>query len=124
MMSMSPTQGISQQHPFALSPTSPTSTRGFKRSASTDDENEHGDGDTRPSSARRNTAVKRACNECRQQKVSARACWSDGRGWVCDVQADAPIAASTTASSGRISEEALLAAPNISSLLHPLTAPF
>jgi hypothetical protein len=69
--SMSPTQGIasSSQHPFAISPTSPTSTRGFKRSASTDDEHENGDADTRPSSARRNNAVKRACNECRQQKV-------------------------------------------------------
>jgi hypothetical protein len=66
--SASPTQGISQ-HAFAISPTSPTSTRGFKRSASSDDDQENGDGDTRPSS-RRNTAVKRACNECRQQKVS------------------------------------------------------
>jgi hypothetical protein len=68
--SMSPTtpgfHGL--PHPFA-SPTS-THTRGFKRSASSDDE-ENGDGDTRPSSSsRRNTAVKRACNECRQQKVS------------------------------------------------------
>lgn len=65
-LSMSPTtpQGI-LQHPFATSPTS-AHTRGFKRSASTDDEQD--DGDTRPSS-RRNTAVKRACNECRQQKV-------------------------------------------------------
>ena len=68
--SMSPTtpglQGL--PHPFA-SPNS-THTRGFKRSASSDDD-ENGDGDTRPSSSsRRNTAVKRACNECRQQKVS------------------------------------------------------
>jgi hypothetical protein len=69
--SMSPTtpgfNGL--PHPFA----SPTNTyaRGFKRSASSDDE-ENGDGDTRPSSSsRRNTAVKRACNECRQQKVSS-----------------------------------------------------
>jgi hypothetical protein len=69
LSSMSPTQGLSQ-HAFAISPTSPTSTRGFKRSASSDEEQENGDGDTRPSSARRNTAVKRACNECRQQKVS------------------------------------------------------
>ncbi|KAH3904297.1 hypothetical protein HBI56_008840 [Parastagonospora nodorum] len=60
---------MSAQHPFAISPTSPTSTRGFKRSASSDDDNENGDGDTRPSSSRRNTAVKRACNECRQQKL-------------------------------------------------------
>jgi hypothetical protein len=85
--SASPTQGISQ-HPFALSPTSPTSTRGFKRSASSDDDQENGDGDTRPSSSRRNTAVKRACNECRQQKVrlcapealcaGARSCCSAG----------------------------------------------
>jgi len=65
---MSPTQGMNH-HPFAISPTSPTSTRGFKRSASSDEENENGE-DGRPSS-RRNTAVKRACNECRQQKVSA-----------------------------------------------------
>lgn len=49
-----------------------THSRGFKRSAaaSTDDEGDN-EGDTRPSSSsRRNTAVKRACNECRQQKVS------------------------------------------------------
>lgn len=72
MISMSPKQGMSQ-HPYAISPTSPTSTRGFKRSASSDEENENGD-DTRPSSARRNTAVKRACNECRQQKVSSLFC--------------------------------------------------
>jgi hypothetical protein len=67
--SMSPTTPVLHglPHPFA----SPTNTqRGFKRSASSDDE-ENGDGDTRPSSSsRRNTAVKRACNECRQQKVS------------------------------------------------------
>ena len=64
-------------HPFGTSPTSAhthtlthTHTRGLKRSASTDDEGDH-EGDTRPSSSsRRNTAVKRACNECRQQKVS------------------------------------------------------
>jgi hypothetical protein len=68
LSSMSPTQGLSQ-HPFVLSPTSPASTRGFKRSASSDEEQENGD-DARPSSSRRNTAVKRACNECRQQKVS------------------------------------------------------
>jgi hypothetical protein len=69
MISMSSTQGLAQ-HPFALSPTSPTSTRGFKRSASSDEDDQNGDGDSRPHSARRNTAVKRACNECRQQKVS------------------------------------------------------
>lgn len=68
--SMSPTtpgtQGL--PHPFASPNT--TSARGFKRSASSDDE-ENGDGEARPSSSsRRNTAVKRACNECRQQKVS------------------------------------------------------
>jgi transcriptional regulatory protein LEU3 len=66
---MSPTQGTPAHHAFAISPTSPTSVRGFKRSASSDEEHENGD-DTRPSSSsRRNTAVKRACNECRQQKV-------------------------------------------------------
>ena len=68
--SMSPTTpGLpGLPHPFQ-SPNS-THTRGFKRSASSDDD-ENGDGDTRPSSSsRRNTAVKRACNECRQQKVS------------------------------------------------------
>ena len=69
--SMSPTtpgfNGL--PHPFA-SPTN-THTRGFKRSASSHDE-ENGDGDTRPSSpSRRHPAVKRACNECRQQKVSS-----------------------------------------------------
>lgn len=72
MLSISPTtpgtQGI-LQHPFGASPQS-AHTRGFKRSASTDDENDN-DGESRPSS-RRNTAVKRACNECRQQKVSNR----------------------------------------------------
>lgn len=71
-LSLSPTTPLAQglsHHSFA-SPTS-AHTRGFKRSASTDDEHENGDGDTRPSSSsRRNTAVKRACNECRQQKVS------------------------------------------------------
>jgi hypothetical protein len=60
-------QGLSQ---YANTAISPTSTRGFKRSVSSDDEGENGDGDTRPSSSRRNTSVKRACNECRQQKVS------------------------------------------------------
>lgn len=69
-LSLSPTTPLAQglsHHPFA----SPTSAypRGFKRSASTDDEHENGDADTRPSSSRRNTAVKRACNECRQQKL-------------------------------------------------------
>ena len=46
--------------------------RGFKRSASSEDDDFHnGDADgSRPASARRNIAVKRACNECRQQKVS------------------------------------------------------
>ena len=70
-LSMSPTtpHGL-LQHPYATSPTS-ANTRGFKRAASSDGEDEHGEGDTRPSSSsRRNTAVKRACNECRQQKVS------------------------------------------------------
>lgn len=68
MLSIRPTtpngaQG-SLQHSF--SPAS-AHARGFKRSASTDDDQDH-DGETRPSS-RRNTAVKRACNECRQQKL-------------------------------------------------------
>jgi hypothetical protein len=46
--------------------------RGFKRSASSEDDDfQNGDADgSRPASARRNIAVKRACNECRQQKVS------------------------------------------------------
>ncbi|KAH9862383.1 hypothetical protein J1614_011038 [Plenodomus biglobosus] len=68
MLSISPTTPNGApgnlQHPF--SPPS-AHARGFKRSASTDDEQDN-DGDTRPSS-RRNTAVKRACNECRQQKL-------------------------------------------------------
>lgn len=57
---------------FANSP--PTQQRGFKRSASSEDDDfANGDGDSsRPLSARRNIAVKRACNECRQQKVRVR----------------------------------------------------
>ena len=54
---------------FANSPQ--TQQRGFKRSASSDDDDfQNGDADgSRPPSGRRNIAVKRACNECRQQKV-------------------------------------------------------
>jgi len=75
MMSMSdqlspttPGNGL-PAHGFANSP--PSQQRGFKRSASSEDDDfANGDGDgTRPLSARRNIAVKRACNECRQQKV-------------------------------------------------------
>ena len=56
---------------FANSPHSQTQQRGFKRSASSDDDDfQNGDADgSRPPSGRRNIAVKRACNECRQQKV-------------------------------------------------------
>lgn len=79
MMSMSdqlspttPGTGLPPQG-FASSPQHQQ--RGFKRSASSEDDDNYQNGDadgTRPSSARRNIAVKRACNECRQQKVSLR----------------------------------------------------
>ncbi|KAF1931090.1 Zn(II)2Cys6 transcriptional activator [Didymella exigua CBS 183.55] len=54
---------------FAGSP--PGQPRGFKRSASSEDDDfANGDAEgSRPASARRNMAVKRACNECRQQKL-------------------------------------------------------
>ena len=77
MMSMSdqlspttPGTGLPPQG-FASSPQHQQ--RGFKRSASSDDDDHYQNGDAdgaRPPSARRNIAVKRACNECRQQKVS------------------------------------------------------
>jgi transcriptional regulatory protein LEU3 len=59
---------------FATSP--PTQQRGFKRSASSEDDDfANGDAEgSRPASARRNIAVKRACNECRQQKVRPSRC--------------------------------------------------
>lgn len=78
MMSMSdqlspttPGAGLPLQG-FVTSP--PGLQRGFKRSASSEeDDYQNGDADgSRPTSARRNIAVKRACNECRQQKVSLR----------------------------------------------------
>jgi hypothetical protein len=81
MMSMSeqlspttPGHGLPPQG-FATSPASqPSQQRGFKRSASSDEDDfQNGDAEgSRPASARRNMAVKRACNECRQQKVSLR----------------------------------------------------
>lgn len=51
---------------------SPTSARSqtFKRPASSDDE-ENGDAANARPGSRRSTVVKRACNECRQQKVRA-----------------------------------------------------
>ena len=51
---------------------SPTSARShtFKRPASSDDE-ENGDASNARPGSRRSTVVKRACNECRQQKVRA-----------------------------------------------------
>jgi hypothetical protein len=107
--SASPTQGISQ-HAFAISPTSPTSTRGFKRSASSDDDQENGDGDTRPSS-RRNTAVKRACNECRQQKVSLMVFYMPVRGrkkLLCGCIA--PVAALRPTGAGRIESHRIASA--------------
>jgi len=66
----SPTGSLAQGISYANTALSPTSTRNLKRSVSSDDEGENGDGDARPSSSRRHTSVKRACNECRQQKVS------------------------------------------------------
>jgi hypothetical protein len=108
--SASPTQGLSQ-HAFAISPTSPTSTRGFKRSASSDDDQENGDGDTRPSS-RRNTAVKRACNECRQQKVSLMVFYMPVRGCkklLCGCIA--PAAALQPTGAGRIESHRIASHP-------------
>ncbi|KAF2013877.1 hypothetical protein BU24DRAFT_442780 [Aaosphaeria arxii CBS 175.79] len=70
MLSMSPTtpgtQGA-QQLSYANSPASGRP-NAFKRPASSDDEADVGDNGRQPSS-RKNTAVKRACNECRQQKL-------------------------------------------------------
>ncbi|KAF2465354.1 uncharacterized protein BDR25DRAFT_396328 [Lindgomyces ingoldianus] len=71
MLSMSPTTPVahSAQLSYGNSPTSARS-HGFKRPASSDDEPEHGDdANGRASQARRHAAVKRACNECRQQKL-------------------------------------------------------
>ncbi|KAF2002140.1 hypothetical protein P154DRAFT_151660 [Amniculicola lignicola CBS 123094] len=70
MLSMSPTtpgtQG-GQQLSYIASPTSARSQNfNLKRSASSDEDDDNGDG--RPS-GRRHAAVKRACNECRQQKL-------------------------------------------------------
>lgn len=73
MLSMSPTTPGTQGVQLSYA-NSPTSARGhtFKRPASSDDEAENGeDAGGRPHS-RRHAAVKRACNECRQQKVRAR----------------------------------------------------
>lgn len=72
---MSPqTPNGAQGNPPISYVTSPTSARSqtFKRPASSDDED--GDANARPGS-RRSAVVKRACNECRQQKV--RACARD-----------------------------------------------
>lgn len=70
-MDLSPTTPGGQALPPQGFVTSPPSAqqRGFKRSASSDEDFENGDAENRPASARRNIAVKRACNECRQQKV-------------------------------------------------------
>ncbi|KAF2119552.1 hypothetical protein BDV96DRAFT_348613 [Lophiotrema nucula] len=73
MLSMSPTtpgtHGGQQLSSYAGSPTSARS-QAFKRRASSDDEGENGDdGGGRAAQGRRNAAVKRACNECRQQKL-------------------------------------------------------
>lgn len=72
MISASPTTpGNGTQGSALLSyATSPTSARSqtFKRPASSDEDDGDAPGGRGPGS-RRNTAVKRACNECRQQKV-------------------------------------------------------
>ncbi|KAL5396408.1 hypothetical protein PMIN06_005603 [Paraphaeosphaeria minitans] len=71
MLSMSPqTPNGAQGHPSISYVASPTSARSqtFKRPASSDDEENGDGGSTRPGS-RRSTVVKRACNECRQQKL-------------------------------------------------------
>ncbi|KAF2786114.1 Zn(II)2Cys6 transcriptional activator [Melanomma pulvis-pyrius CBS 109.77] len=69
MLSMSPTtpgtQGV--QLSYANSPTSARGTT-FKRPASSDDDENGESANGRPHS-RRHAAVKRACNECRQQKL-------------------------------------------------------
>ncbi|KAF2186656.1 Zn(II)2Cys6 transcriptional activator [Zopfia rhizophila CBS 207.26] len=72
MLSMSPTtpgaQGA-QQLSYGNSPTSARS-QAFKRQASSDDEQENGERNGgRVPQSRRQAAVKRACNECRQQKL-------------------------------------------------------
>jgi transcriptional regulatory protein LEU3 len=54
---------------YVASPTSARS-QNFKRPASSDDE-DNGDGSGGRPGSRRSTVVKRACNECRQQKVRA-----------------------------------------------------
>ncbi|ORY06882.1 hypothetical protein BCR34DRAFT_489775 [Clohesyomyces aquaticus] len=72
MLSMSPTTPGAHGGQHLSYGNSPTSARsqGFKRPASSDDEQEHGDdGSGRASQNRRHAAVKRACNECRQQKL-------------------------------------------------------
>ena len=73
MLSMSPQtpNGATGNPPisYVASPTSARS-QGFKRPASSDDEDNGDAANARPGS-RRSTVVKRACNECRQQKVRA-----------------------------------------------------
>lgn len=74
MLSMSPKTPGQGTQPVSYA-TSPTSARSqtFKRPASSDeDEQENGDNMAAgrgSGGSRRNTVVKRACNECRQQKV-------------------------------------------------------
>lgn len=75
MLSMSPQtpNGGQQGNPPIQYVTSPNSARShsqnFKRPApASSDEEDNGDGSARAGN-RRNTVVKRACNECRQQKV-------------------------------------------------------
>jgi hypothetical protein len=64
-MDMSPgTVGLS----YGNSPSSARS-HGFKRPNDSDDEQDDGGPDGRMAKAARQAAVKRACNECRQQKV-------------------------------------------------------
>ncbi|KAJ4299863.1 hypothetical protein N0V90_005109 [Kalmusia sp. IMI 367209] len=71
MLSMSPqTPNGAQGNPPISYVASPTSARSqtFKRPASSDEEDNGDTAGARPGS-RRNTVVKRACNECRQQKL-------------------------------------------------------
>ena len=71
MLSMSPTTPGTAGHQGLSYGNSPASTRsqGFKRQNDSDDDHDNGGHEPRTAKAARQAAVKRACNECRQQKV-------------------------------------------------------
>ncbi|CAI6334982.1 unnamed protein product [Periconia digitata] len=80
-MLASPTQGHPPPSSYATSPPQSARSQTFKRAASSDDDDHDDDNSTNPRAAqRRNTVVKRACNECRQQKLK------------CNVQQDPFVA--------------------------------